>query len=139
MSRILFLDDCPARQKWAKENLGNNPGDWLADPTTRIRNLPATPCNLPRDRRVQAPEVEVMNLRQCRVSLFLLFVVATGAHAQGLILPRPLPNLPHPPALSVKRHRIQVTQRVQGEASALSLRIVAQRHRYERVAEFVEH
>src|SRR5207249_3322718 len=33
----------------------------------------------------------------------------TGAHAQGLILPRPLPNLPHPPALSVKRHRIQVT------------------------------
>ena len=50
-----------------------------------------------------------MNLRQCRVSLFLLFVVATGAHAQGLILPRPLPNLPHPPALSVKRHRIQVT------------------------------
>jgi Mg-chelatase subunit ChlD len=50
-----------------------------------------------------------MSLRQCRLSLFLLFAVASGAHAQGLILPHPLPNLPHPPALSVKRHRVQVT------------------------------
>src|SRR5437016_1669287 len=39
-----------------------------------------------------------MTFRQCRLSLFLVFVVSTGAHAQGLILPRPLPNLPPPPA-----------------------------------------
>src|SRR4051812_44551846 len=56
--------------------------------------IPLEPCNLPRENGVQGAEVEVMSLRQCRLSLCLLFVVSTGAHAQGLILPRPLPNLP---------------------------------------------
>jgi Mg-chelatase subunit ChlD len=47
--------------------------------------------------------------RLSRLSLLLLLVAPTGAHAQGLILPRPRPDLPRPPALSVKRHNVQVT------------------------------
>src|SRR5205809_3150743 len=50
-----------------------------------------------------------MFTRHCRLSLLLLLVLPAAARAQGLILPRPRPDLPRLPALSVKRHRVQVT------------------------------
>ena len=50
-----------------------------------------------------------MLVRLCRLFLLLFLAFPAVAHAQGLILPRPRPDLPRPPALSVKRHRVQVT------------------------------
>jgi Mg-chelatase subunit ChlD len=47
--------------------------------------------------------------RLSRLSLLLLLVAPAGVQAQGLILPRPRPDLPRPPALAVKRHKVQVT------------------------------
>src|SRR6266516_4519081 len=42
--------------------------------------------------------------------LFCLFAIgcAPGALAQGFILPRPLPDFPRPPALTVKRQHVEV-------------------------------
>jgi Mg-chelatase subunit ChlD len=50
-----------------------------------------------------------MEFRYARSLLFLLLFLPAGARAQGLILPRPRPDLPRPPALSVRQHRVQVT------------------------------
>jgi Mg-chelatase subunit ChlD len=50
-----------------------------------------------------------MFVRHCRLLLWSLVILPAAAHGQGLIIPRPRPDLPRPPALSVKRHRVQVT------------------------------
>jgi Ca-activated chloride channel family protein len=50
-----------------------------------------------------------MSVRFCRLLLWSLVVFPAAAQAQGLIIPRPRPDLPRPPALSVKQHRVQVT------------------------------
>lgn len=41
--------------------------------------------------------------------LFMFIISAAAAYADGMIIPRPLPDMPRPPNLTIKYHRVKVT------------------------------